>query len=137
MLDFLPILALVANNSFDTFLCLNLPDAIFLPGCCPGGVLMQKIPTGVDLVLVYLHYKTEMHHRADVLPTHDGGIPQLAVEGLPCAKCLAGGASYYEYRILISKQRSCTYALVGSVKIPGLAIMRVDGGKIERYSWLE
>ena len=137
MLDFLPILALVANNSFDTFLCQNLPDAFFLPRCCPGGVLMQKIPTGVDLVLVYLHYKTEMYHCADVLPAHDGGIPQLAVEGLPCAERLAGGASYYEDGILISKQRSCTYALVGSVKIPGLTIMRVDGGKVERDSRLE
>ena len=137
MLDFLPVLALVADDSFDTFLCKNLPDAIFLPGCSPGGVFMQKIPTGVDLVLVYLHYKTEMHHCADVLPAHDGGIPQLAVEGLPCAERLAGGASYYEDGILISEQRSCTYALVGSVKIPWLTIMRVDGGKIERYSWLE
>ena len=52
MLDFLSVLALVADDSFDTFLCQDIPDAIFLPGCCPGGVFMQKIPTGVDLVLV-------------------------------------------------------------------------------------
>ena len=137
MLDLLPVLALVADDPLDTPLRQNLLDAFFLPGCRPGGVFMQKVPTGVDLVLVYLHYKTEMYHRADVLSTHDGGIPQLAVEGLPCAERLAGGASYYEDGILISKQRSCTYALVGSVKIPWLTIMRVDGGKVERYSWLK
>ena len=103
----------------------------------PAGCSCKKIPTGVDLILVYLHYKTEMHHCADVLPARDGGIPQLAVEGLPCAERLAGGASYYEDGILISKQRSCAHALVGSIKIPGLTVMRIDGGKIERYSWLE
>ena len=137
MLDFLPVLALVADDPFDTLLRQNPFDAFFLPGCRPGGVFMQKIPTGVDLVLVYLHYEAEMYHRADVLSTRDGGIPQLAVEGLPCAERLAGGASYYEDGILISKQRSCTYALVGPVKIPGLTIMRIDGGKVERYSRLE
>jgi len=105
-------------------------DAGFVPGGSPGGVLMQEIPASVDLVLVYLHDKSEMHHRTNIFATYDGRISQLAVECLPSAERLAGGAAYDQNGLLVLKQRTRARTFVKPIEIPGLAVMGIDGGEI-------
>ena len=130
MLDFGTVLALIANNSFYPGLRQDALDTGFIPGGSPGGVLMQKIPTTIDLVLVYLHDKPEMHHRTNVLATYDGRISQLAVECLPGAKCFAGRAAYDQNRLLVLEQRTRARTLLRSIEVPGLTVMGIDGSEI-------
>ena len=92
---------------------------------------MQKISTSIDLVLIYLHYESEMNHRTRVFAVHKGRVPEFIVECLPSAESFADGAAYDEDRFLIMKQSTRSGALLGSVKIPRLTVVRVNGGKVE------
>ena len=100
-------------------------------------MLVLKIPTSVDLVLVYLHYKSEMHHCSYVLTVYEGRVPEFIVECLPCAERLAGGAAYDKDGFLVLEQLSRSGALLRSIEIPRLAVVRVDGGEVEGDPRLE
>jgi hypothetical protein len=127
LIGLLPVLALVGHNSLHLRLTEQRLDLWLLPRCGSGRVLVQKVCTMINLLLVQLAAPTEVHSGFLKLSADHGWVALGFVQVLNVRERRAHGRTYQKHGSLLIEASLSFFSHCGDIEIPWAAFLVASG----------